>query len=94
MGTNSILTLHKVVVPGCAVIIAGVIFCADDPPFKGEERFEDWSDETWEHFWRLLMDGCLKYVSKIHNETSANRQISQGPGNHSSPGQKRFLAWR
>ena len=63
MGPNSSLTSHKVVVPGCAVIIAAVIFCADDPPVKGEERFDDWSDETW-HFRRLLMHGCLKYICK------------------------------
>eukprot|EP00438_Fugacium_kawagutii_P006818 Skav227016 [mRNA] locus=scaffold456:66133:68819:+ [translate_table: standard] len=38
----------QVVIPGCAVVIVGVIFCADDPPFKGEERFEDWQEEPWE----------------------------------------------
>lgn len=35
----------QVVVPSCAVAIIGVIFCADDPPRKGEERFENWSDD-------------------------------------------------
>eukprot|EP00434_Breviolum_minutum_P009686 symbB.v1.2.008527.t1/scaffold532.1/size190944/1 len=35
----------QVVVPSCGAIIAGVFFCADDPPMKGEERFEDWTDE-------------------------------------------------
>lgn len=35
----------QVVVPSCAVAIIGVIFCADDPPRKGEERFENWNDD-------------------------------------------------
>ncbi|CAL1163536.1 unnamed protein product [Cladocopium goreaui] len=35
----------QVVVPSCAVVIEGVFFCANDPPMKGEERFEDWQDE-------------------------------------------------
>lgn len=35
----------QVVVPSCAVVIEEVFFCANDPPTKGEERFEDWQDE-------------------------------------------------
>ena len=42
-----LVQVPQVVVPSCAVAIIGVIFCADDPPRKGEERFENWSDEPW-----------------------------------------------
>jgi len=41
---------NQVVVPSCGAIIAGVFFCADDPPMKGEERFEDWTDEAWTNY--------------------------------------------
>ena len=37
----------EVVVPSCGVILDEVIFCGNDPPRKGEERFEDWQDASW-----------------------------------------------
>eukprot|EP00435_Cladocopium_sp_Y103_P036433 s802_g9.t1 len=55
----------QVVVPSCAVVIEGVFFGVNDPPTKGEERFEDWQDaprpsrDLEFSFEGLLNDGAL-----------------------------------
>eukprot|EP00435_Cladocopium_sp_Y103_P037787 s802_g10.t1 len=61
----------QVVVPSCAVVIEGVFFCANDPPTKGEERFEDWQDEL-----EVIPCGfeSLGIDEKIDSERDSSRQ--------------------
>ena len=49
--------MPEVVLPTCGIVITAVIFIADDPPKLGEERLDDWADETREHLERSL---CCK----------------------------------
>lgn len=59
--------MPEVVLPTCGIVIIAVIFIADDPPKLGEERLDDWADETWEHLERTArLNGLKRHIYKCY----------------------------
>lgn len=59
--------MPEVVLPTCGIVIIAVIFIADDPPKLGEERLDDWADETREHLERTSrLNGLKRHIYKCY----------------------------